>query len=235
MRKDIKMSDRKIVIFDLDGTLLDTLADLGDSVNRMLEHFGFPTHTYDEIKNMVGNGAARLALNAIPDGESNPMADECVSYLLSNYDDGTNKKTKPYRGMREVIEALRAHGIAVAVVTNKLDRVARSLCAQFFGESIDYVLGDREGMRRKPYPDSVFYVMEQLGCGFGVYVGDADTDIEVAKNAGIPSVSVSWGFRDREFLTSHRASAIVDDAEGLLRELSLALGEDLGELALSEA
>ncbi|MGM9644669.1 MAG: HAD-IA family hydrolase [Eubacteriales bacterium] len=220
------MSGKKVVIFDLDGTLLDTLCDLGDSVNRMLERFGFPTHTYDEIKNMVGNGARRLALNAIPYGEKNERAEECVSYFLSHYDDGQNKKTKPFKGIPEAIDTLKAHGIMTAVVTNKLDAVAKSLCKQFFGDRFDIVLGDRADMRRKPYPDGVFYVMEQLGCSRGVYVGDADTDIEVAKNANIPSVSVSWGFRDREFLTSHGASVIVDDAQALLNEIGRALGEN---------
>ncbi len=213
------MSKNKIVIFDLDGTLLDTLCDLGDSVNRMLVNFGFPTHSYEDIKNMVGNGAARLALNAIPDGEKNERAEECVAYLLSNYDDGANQKTRPYEGIPEVIETLKANGILVAVVTNKLDRVAKALCEQFFEGQFDLVLGDREGMRRKPYPDSVFYVMEQLECERAVYVGDADTDIMVAKNANIPSVSVTWGFRDREFLNAHGAEVIVDDADSLLLEI----------------
>lgn len=226
------MSEKKIVIFDLDGTLLDTLYDLGDSVNRMLERFGFPTHTYDEIKNMVGNGARRLALNAIPDGEKNERAEECVSYFLSHYDDGQNNKTKPFKGVPEVIDTLKAHGIMTAVVTNKLDAVAKSLCEQFFGDRFDFVLGDRADMRRKPYPDGVFYVMGQLGCSRGVYVGDADTDIEVAKNANMPSVSVSWGFRDREFLTAHGASVIVDDAQGLIGELGRLLGEDFGKITL---
>jgi NOL1/NOP2/sun family putative RNA methylase len=145
---------------------------------------------------------------------------------MSHYDDGQNNKTKPLKGIPEVIDTLKAHGIMTAVVTNKLDAVAKSLCKQFFGDRFDFVLGDRADMRRKPYPDGVFYVMEQLGCSRGVYVGDADTDIEVAKNANMPSVSVSWGFRDREFLTAHGASVIVDDAQALLNEIGRALGEN---------
>ncbi len=224
---------RKVVIFDLDGTLLDTLADLGDSVNRMLLHFGYQTHSYEEIKNMVGNGAARLALNAIPGHDDDPKAEECVKYLLSNYDDGANKKTKPYRGVPELLDVLRAHGIKTAVVTNKLDHVARSLCEGFFGNKIDFVLGDRKDIRKKPCPDGVLLVMSELGCDRGVYVGDADTDIAVAKNAGMPSVSVTWGFRDRDFLSRHGAERYADDAQTLLSLVGELLDEELGELELS--
>ena len=220
------MSEKKIVIFDLDGTLLDTLCDLGDSVNRMLAHFGFPPRTYDEVRGMVGNGARRLAYNAIPGGERNERAEECADYLIKNYHDPSSVKAKPYPGIPEMLDTLKSHGIMTAVVTNKLDAVANTLCKQFFGDRIDFVLGDRADMRRKPCPDGVFYVMEQLGCRRGVYVGDADTDIDVAKNANIPSVSVSWGFRDRDFLTAHGASVIVDDAQTLLHEIGLALGEN---------
>ena len=220
------MSEKKVVIFDLDGTLLDTLCDLGNSVNRMLAHFGFPPRTYEEVRGMVGNGARRLAYNAIPGGERNERAEECADYLIKNYHDPSSVKAKPYPGIPGLLDTLRSHGIMTAVVTNKLDAVAKLLCKQFFGDRFDFVLGDRSDMRKKPYPDGVLYVMERLGCSRGVYVGDADTDIEVAKNANIPSVSVSWGFRDREFLTAHGASVIVDDAQALLCEIGHALGEN---------
>ena len=220
------MSEKKVVIFDLDGTLLDTLCDLGDSVNRMLAHFGFPPRTYEEVRGMVGNGARRLAYNAIPGGERNERAEECADYLIKNYHDPSSVKAKPYPGIPELLDTLKSHGIMTAVVTNKLDAVAKLLCKQFFGDRFDFVLGDRADMRKKPCPDGVLYVMERLGCSRGVYVGDADTDIEVAKNANIPSVSVSWGFRDREFLTAHGASVIVDDAQELLNEIGHALGEN---------
>ncbi len=219
------MSEKKVVIFDLDGTLLDTLCDLGDSLNRMLEHFGYPTHPYERIKEMIGNGATVLTLSAIPNGEKNARAEECVAYFRANYNDNANKKTKPYDGMIEVLDVLRARGIYTAVVTNKPHAAALSLCEKFFAGRLDVVIGDREGVRRKPYPDSVFEVMEKLGATLAVYVGDADTDVEVAKNAGIPSVSVTWGFRDRDFLTAHGAKVLVDDAEGLLTELDRLLGE----------
>ena len=219
------MSEKKVVIFDLDGTLLDTLCDLGDSLNRMLEHFGYPTHPYDKIKEMVGNGATVLTLSAIPDGEKNARADECVAYFRANYNDNANKKTKPYDGIIEVLDSLRERGTYSAVVTNKPHAAALSLCEKFFADRLDVVIGDREGARRKPYPDSVFEVMDKLGAKRAVYVGDADTDVDVAKNAGIPSVSVTWGFRDRDFLISHGAEVLVDDADGLLRELDRLLGE----------
>ena len=228
------MSEKKAVIFDLDGTLLDTLADLCDSVNRMLSHFGFPLHTCAEVKGMVGNGARRLAFNAIPDGEKNERAEECADYLIKNYHDPSSVKAKPYPGVVELLDTLRAHGIKLAVVSNKLHAVSCELCERFFGGRIDIVLGDKEGIRKKPYPDGVLYVMDKLGCDRGVFVGDGDADIAVAKNAGIESVSVSWGFRDREFLTAHGAEVIVDDADGLARELGRLLGEDLGKIKPAE-
>lgn len=228
------MSKSKVVIFDLDGTLLDTLCDLGDSLNRMLEHFGYPTHSYDKVKEMVGNGATVLTLSAIPDGENNPRADECVAYFRKNYNDQANKKTKPYDGIIGILDRLHEKKIYTAVVTNKPHHAATAICESFFGDKLDMVIGDREGVRRKPYPDSVFEVMDKLCTKQAVYVGDADTDIEVAKNAGIPSVSVTWGFRDREFLVAHGAEKLVDDTNELICELGKLLDEELGEIAISK-
>ncbi len=227
--------ENKIVLFDLDGTLLDTLADLTDGVNRMLAHFGFPLHTCEEVREMVGNGARRLALNAIPDGEKNERAEECVEYLFKTYHDETCIKAKPYPGIPALLDALKAHGVYTAVVTNKPDPVARELCEKLLCGKLDIVMGDIEGRRRKPYPDSVLECIEKFGCKRAVFVGDADTDIEVAKNAKIPSVSLAWGFRSREFLERHGAEVIVDNADDLASELSRLLCEDLGKMTDIEA
>ncbi len=228
------MSEKKLVLFDLDGTLLDTLCDLGDSLNRMLEHFGYPTHSYERVREMVGNGATVLTLRAIPDGEENPRAAECIAYFRENYNDKSNKKTKPYDGIIEVLDRLKSRGIYTAVVTNKPHHAATAICESFFGDRLDVVIGDREGVRRKPYPDSVFEVIDKLGATRAVYVGDADTDIEVARNAGIPSISVTWGFRDRDFLIEHGAERLCDDAQGLFAALDALLGDDASAVMLSE-
>jgi len=228
------MSEKKVVIFDLDGTLLDTLQDLGDSLNRMLVHFGYPTHSYEAVKEMVGNGATVLTLRAIPGGEENPNAEECIAYFRANYNDKSNKKTKPYDGIIELLDRLKEKGIYTAVVTNKPHHAATAICEGFFGNKLDMVIGDREGVRRKPYPDSVFEVMDSLCAKDAVYVGDADTDIEVAKNAGIPSVSVTWGFRDRNFLVEHGAEVLVDNANELACSLSSLLATNLGDITPAE-
>ncbi len=228
------MREKKVVIFDLDGTLLDTLADLGDSVNRTLALFGFETHSYEAIKGMIGNGARRLAYNAMPKGIDPETAERCAAHFVSNYQDGRNEKTRPYRGIVEILDILHEHGIMTAVVTNKPDPAAKAICESFFGSRLDLVMGDRPDMPRKPDPCGVFHVMETLGCSRAVFIGDGDTDIEVAKNAGIGSVAVSWGFRDREFLREKGAEVIVDDAESLLYEIGRSLGEELGEIEIAE-
>ncbi len=231
------MNDNKncVVIFDLDGTLLDTLADLADSVNRTLELFGFETHTYEEIKGMIGNGARRLAYNAMPKDIDPETAEKCAEHFMANYQDGKNSKTRPYRGIPELLTRLRENGIYTAVLTNKPDGAAKAICDSFFKGEFDIVMGDREGLPRKPDPSGVFSVMEALCCESAVFIGDADTDIEVAINSKIDSVSVSWGFRDREFLTRHGARVIVDDAETLLCEIARSLGRDLGTLEIAES
>ncbi len=228
------MEKSRAVIFDLDGTLLDTLGDLGDSVNRTLERFGFPTHTYDDIRLFVGDGAAKLIERAIPNGTDNEKYPECCAYFKAHYHNDSNNKTHPYDGILPLLELLEKNGIACAVVSNKPHDAAVFLCKKFFGDRIRTAVGERDGIRRKPYPDSLLCVMDELRCSDAIYVGDSDTDIMTAKNADVTCVSVSWGFRDREFLLGKGAEHIADSAEELLEKINEIFGTALGTLPVSE-
>ncbi len=229
------MKKLRAVIFDLDGTLLDTLGDLGDSVNRMLERFGFPTHSHEQIKLFVGDGAAKLVERALPSGVDQGKYSECLCYFKAHYHDNANNKTHPYEGIIPLLELMGKRGIVCAVVSNKPHDAAVFLCEKFFSDRIKATVGDRDGIRRKPYPDSLLCVMDELGCDEAIYVGDSDTDIMTAKNAGVPCISVSWGFRERDFLINSGAVHIADNAEELLARIGEIFGEDFGKSDISEA
>lgn len=216
----------KAVIFDLDGTLLDTLDDLCDSVNHSLEKFGFPSRTIDEIREFVGNGSVKLMERAVPNGQENEMFTECYEYFVKYYREHSDIKTKPYEGIIELLDLLGAKGIGCAVVTNKPNAAAQLLCRGYFGDRLALTVGDRENIRRKPDPDSVLWVMEQLGCEKAVYVGDSDVDIITSRNAGIPCVSVTWGFRGRDFLAECGGTHFADSADQLREELFALLEYD---------
>lgn len=204
---------KNTIIFDLDGTLLNTLDDLADSVNYVLEKHDFPLHSTDKVRQMVGNGIALLIERAIPNGRSNPLFDTCLAEFQEYYKAHMQEKTAPFAGITDLLSVLREQGYLLAVVSNKFDAAVKALCRDYFGDLIDVAIGETATVARKPAPDTVFTAMQQLNvtperC---IYVGDSDVDIETAKNAGIPCISVTWGFRDEAFLRAHGASCIVDD------------------------
>ena len=210
---------RNTVIFDLDGTLLNTLDDLADSVNHIMEVYGFPLHTTDRVRQMVGNGIYVLFEKAVPGGRENPAYESCVKDFQVYYAAHMRVKTGPFPGILELLARLKAEGYHLAVVSNKFDAAVKELCRDFFGDTIEVAIGESATVARKPAPDTVFAAMDQLGvkpenC---VYVGDSDVDIETAKNSGIPCLSVSWGFRDKAFLLAHSAAFIAADTQELLR------------------
>lgn len=210
--------EKNTIIFDLDGTLLNTLDDLADSVNYVLEKHHFPLHSSDKIRQMVGNGIALLIERALPDGRSNPLFDTCLAEFQEYYKAHMQEKTAPFAGITDLLSALREQGYLLAVVSNKFDAAVKALCRDYFGDLIDVAIGETATVARKPAPDTVFTAMQQLNvtpecC---IYVGDSDVDIETAKNAGIPCISVTWGFRDEAFLRAHGASCIVDDPGQIL-------------------
>ncbi len=195
------------VIFDLDGTLLDTLEDLTDSVNHAMEKFGFPVHTIEEIRTFVGNGAPKLLERSIPDGVANPDYEAALTAFKAHYAEHCEDKTGPYAGVPEMLAGLKEQGYHLAVVSNKFDGAVKKLCKKYFGEFISVSIGESEEVKRKPAPDTVYRALRELGCDafHAVYVGDSEVDIQTAKNASLPCISVTWGFRSEEKLRDEGA------------------------------
>ena len=209
------------VIFDLDGTLLNTLYDLTDSVNWALEKYGQPIRSLEEIRAFVGNGLRNLMLQAVPNGDENPVFEDLFVFFREYYKSHCNIKTAPYEGVLELMKELKGRGVKMAIVSNKIDAGVKELNEIHFKEYIDIAIGEREGISRKPAPDSVNEALRLLGVDkeHAVYVGDSDVDIQTAKNAEVRCISVSWGFRDEIFLMEHGAGIMIDRPLELLEYL----------------
>lgn len=205
----------KLAVFDLDGTILDTLEDLADSVNYALDKQGFPRRTVDEVRRFVGNGIRKLIERAVPPETDDEMIENVFAEFTAHYKEHCADKTKPYDGILEVLQKLRERGIKTAVVSNKADYGVQKLCAQYFPELFDYAVGEREGIRRKPCPDSLLAVIDKLGADLAetVYIGDSDVDLKTAENAGVDVISVGWGFRDESFLKENGAEFVIHRPE----------------------
>lgn len=207
-------------IFDLDGTLLDTLADLAASVNHALRTHGMPEHSLDDVRRFVGNGIRLLMERAVPGGAANALFDAAFDTFRRHYMAHSLDTTRPYDGIQEMLAALRRRGCRTAVVSNKYYAATQELCRHFFADTIEVAIGEHEaaGIRKKPAPDTVNEALRQLGVGRqqAVYVGDSDVDIATAATSGIPCVSVLWGFRDRQFLIDHGATTFISRPDELL-------------------
>lgn len=212
------MENTKAVIFDLDGTLLNTLYDLTDSVNYALEKYGQPQRSMDEVREFVGNGIRNLMLLAVPDGDKNPMFEEIFAFFREYYKTHCNIKTAPYEDILVLMEELKQRHIKMAIVSNKIDSGVKELNAIHFSEYVEVAIGEREGISRKPAPDSVKEALRMLEVdkAHAVYVGDSDVDIQTAKNAKVRGVSVTWGFRDEAFLKAHGAEILINHPLELL-------------------
>ncbi len=211
----------RLVIFDLDGTILDTLDDLADSTNAALQMNGFPMRTREEVRSFVGNGIQKLIERAVPVGTDADVIQKVLDDFKVYYGEHCADKTKPYDGIVELIGKLRMDGLQTAVVSNKADFAVQELCEQYFPEMFDYVVGERVGVRKKPAPDAVNEVLRQLDMETtqAVYVGDSEVDVATAKNAQMNHIIVEWGFRDREYLIEHGAKVFATTMQELRGEI----------------
>lgn len=219
-------------LFDLDGTLLDTLEDLNLSMQHTLEKFGLPTCTYEQTRQRVGNGIVRLVERSLPEGYSQELFDAVYQEFVSYYALHADDHTKPYPGVLDLLARLRESGCKIAVVSNKNHAPVCALVKKHFGDAFDVVLGVQGSIARKPAPDMVYAALAQLALSEegssesdrlaakgnelrAIYIGDSEVDIATAKNAGLPCVSVTWGFRTTDELTAAGAEVLVDSAPEL--------------------
>ncbi len=207
----MSFSHIRTIVFDLDGTLLDSLTDLANSINAALQKHGLPQHTLAEVRQFVGNGIGKLAERAVADGTENPLYEAVLADTKAFYAQKCRENTSPYPGILPLLKALREKGFQLAVVSNKPDAQVKKLCSDFFGGLIAEAFGQQSGVLLKPAPDSLLRVMDDLHSSKEdtVYVGDSDVDIQTAANAGVPCISVLWGFRDYPVLKAAGGTVFV--------------------------
>lgn len=205
------------VIFDLDGTLLNTLEDLKDSTNYALQKFGFPQRTLDEVRSFVGNGLRMLIVRAVPAGTEDAVIDAVLQTMKLHYAENYHNKTRPYDGIEALLMRLKAEGYPMAIVSNKADLVVALLRKLYFDTLIPVAVGETEGVLRKPAPDMVIEGLRRLGLpgAKAVYVGDSEVDLQTARNVGIPCLSVTWGFRSIQQLKEAGAQHLAHTPEEL--------------------
>lgn len=201
----------QLAIFDLDGTLLNTLEDLADSTNYIMRKFGYPERTLKEVRCFVGNGIRKLLERSAPVGTPAEEIDRMFEQFKEYYGAHCADKTKPYDGIMELLSDLKEQNIKLAVVSNKADYAVKALCEQYFCGYFDEAVGERTGIARKPAPDTVNEVLKnlQIEKSQAVYIGDSEVDVQTAQNAEMDCIAVDWGFRDREVLEEAGAETIV--------------------------
>ncbi len=212
------MKRYQAVLFDMDGTVLDTLDDLCDSVNRSLARFSLPQADRSDVRRNLGNGAAYLIRHCVPPDSDEELTEEVLAFYKPWYDAHCRIRTKPYEGILSVMQALRAEGIRLAVISNKPDPAVRELASYFFPGMLELSVGESPSVRRKPAPDTVLAAVDTLGLSVQqcVYVGDSEVDIETARRAAMDCISVTWGFRDEPELLAAGAGLLARRPEELL-------------------
>ena len=208
----------KAVLFDMDGTVLDTVGDLTDAINVSLEKFGFPPRNTEEVKSFLGKGPAHFVNCAVPEGTDAATKQQVLAFYEPYYDSHCQIKTAPYPGIMELLKTLQARGIKLAVISNKQEPAVKALAEQHFAGLLELAVGTSARIRCKPDPSAVLAAMEELGVEKEetLYVGDMDVDLNTARNAGIDCVVVAWGFMGRKKLEALGAEHIVDNTEQLL-------------------
>ena len=209
------------IIFDLDGTLLDTIGDLTESVNYVMQIHKFPLHTENEVKMVLGNGVGYLIKHMIPNGTKNLLYNSCVEEFQAYYAEHINAHTLPFPGISELLETLKKEGFKIAIVSNKFDAAVKELKDVYFGEQIQVAIGESEAVSRKPAPDMLLKAVKELESSLErtVFVGDSEVDIETAQNAGVPCISVLWGFREKIVLEKNGALHFAKTPDELLEML----------------
>lgn len=211
----------KTVIFDLDGTLLYSLEDLKDSVNFVMKKHGFREYTIDEVREAIGNGVRLLMERILPKDIDKNLFEECLSEFKENYSKNMYNKTKPYDGVLDMLKALREEGYKIAVLSNKFDSAVKELSKKYFGELVDLAVGQKEGVKEKPSPLGIQEIAKELDTDVEtcVMVGDSEVDIQTANNAGIDCISVTWGYKNIDFLYDNGATKLVYAPEDILELL----------------
>lgn len=221
------MRKRNTIIFDMDGTLLNTLDDIGDSLNYSLEQCGYPTHELNDIRKMIGGGASILLERAAPKNLPEDQMEVLKNVFLGHYFKNSNNKTDLYEGIRPLVSKLKEEGFQMGIVSNKGDKAVKELNEFYFQDQMAMALGERPDITRKPAPDALLLAMDMLGvtkeeC---IYVGDSEVDAQFSINAGVPCIIVTWGFRDREELAPVNPDAIVDTVDELYEQIHVMGGK----------
>lgn len=211
----------KTVIFDLDGTLLYSLEDLKDSVNFVMKKHGFREYTIDEVREAIGNGVRLLMERILPKDIDKNLFEECLSEFKENYSKNMYNKTKPYDGILDMLKGLREEGYKIAVLSNKFDSAVKELSNKYFGELVDLAVGQKEGVKEKPSPLGIQEIAKELDTDVEtcIMVGDSEVDIQTANNAGIDCISVTWGYKNIDFLYDNGATKLVYAPEDILELL----------------
>ncbi|MCR5214979.1 MAG: HAD family hydrolase [Eubacterium sp.] len=218
----INFNNITTIIWDMDGTVLNTLIDLRDSVNYVLQAYNMPTHTIEEYKLFFGSGIKHALEMAVPKGTPEHIIEEMLPKFKEHYDIHCLDNTCPYDGILEVMKNLKEAGFKMAIVSNKIDSAVKELNEKFFSKYVDVAIGEQNGIKRKPARDMVDLAMKELGAKKeeSIYIGDSEVDFQTAMNSELPCISVLWGFRDKDFLIEIGANTFANTPEELINILS---------------